>query len=1092
MVQFNLFTLQLSGISIIRVPVFTVVKNLKPELIQNSLENTINIPLTRSLLGNGHSTGSGIIWTLSGLALASCGGGGGGGGVSVSGSDRPATPTPEPPPQPPTNIPTTIRTTEAAEEPYAFKSTDISVENNHITIRGIPTAEHGTLEYNRVRVSIGQQIPIANIESLVFRYEQAASDYTAVVQYSSGNAAEVKTIRIVVSATDDHATELEIVSVRNSISENASTSETGLLIGNINITDDGGSPGSLILEGDDKVYFEFDNLRDPTQLRLKRNLSFDHETDPVLTVQVQIQGSNPLVSSTPITVTVTDVNEQPLFAGALPTGYRIRDDIDAQQNGLVIPLGQVTATDPEGTTITYSVSSVVARDKSGNPVTTTTNLAQDFRVDANGNISYVGMPIKEIFTTQISQLDLTVTATDTSGMPATAAPIIITITTIDSGDAVFAITSDGDRNAPRIGDKLTVNLDTTADNDGRDPDHSTVAETQYSYQWYHVGAGDNGTDEDISGATDDEYTIGDADMGKIIGVRVTYPEESFESDGITPTVTETVSDELTTPILIEIYETPPTYREIIDGYEGYQLNTNYKDHALFNKDGNGFLKWVATPDFEDPKDIGKDNRYEIELFRSDNGQTHRIKLNIVVKDIGMKIPPIGPRPLKDFYNAALLIAPRDIPDEDKPSGFTQTLLRVATWKMPKTGPLLITYSISEEERNELLNDYLLTQKKVDEFYSTLKATLHQFEEAANIKFIEIEQERQEKIQFGTNTGSGNDPNFLLGLVPHIRLEFNPTGTDGVIFSNSLLGTDGAVISLSQQDIKDRPEWIILHEFAHGLHLAHPFDEKPRGSTTPSGSDEYWPWNPSFEQDPRSVVTYSRTMKTLQPADIEALQFLYGAPGTNFEGVESVILHHLRFKLTYASTSGENTAIASVEETNNVLEITSLEDAILKYSDIKAALDTVSATFERATVDFFDPHRATIIFNVEDQANINFTYVIADSNDNNDVKLVQVGSHVALVTVENLDFENPADLDMMNTYDIVETITTSSANIPSPHRSVSRTYTLTVTDVTTDDPQGNQPSPTDPAIHPYMNEALQTDPEIDHIDYYEDTLNLDIV
>jgi hypothetical protein len=84
----------------------------------------------------------------------------------------------------------------------------------------------------------------------------------------------------------------------------------------------------------------------------------------------------------------------------------------------------------------------------------------------------------------------------------------INIAAVDEGDAEFRI--DNSHSATRIGGILT------AYKDADDPDGNGAG--GFNYQWYHVGG------DDISGATSELYRIAVTDIGKTLGVRVTYTD----------------------------------------------------------------------------------------------------------------------------------------------------------------------------------------------------------------------------------------------------------------------------------------------------------------------------------------------------------------------------------------------------------------------------------------------------------------------------------------------------------------------------------------------------------------------------------------
>ena len=99
------------------------------------------------------------------------------------------------------------------------------------------------------------------------------------------------------------------------------------------------------------------------------------------------------------------------------------------------------------------------------------------------------------------------------------------------------------------------------------------------------------------------------------------------------------------------------------------------------------------------------------------------------------------------------------------------------------------------------------------------------------------------------------------------------------------------------------------------------------------------------------MSYNRDLSALQSADIEALQFLYGAPGTNFMGVES-IMEESRFASRLA---------VGAQDLNEIDENTNLTAGI-KVADITVtdrdggAFGTIEAAGGHA--EFFEIRNST--------------------------------------------------------------------------------------------------------------------------------------
>ena len=372
---------------------------------------------------------------------------------------------------------------------------------------------------------------------------------------------------------------------------------------------------------------------------------------------------------------------------------------------------------------------------------------------------------------------------------------------------------------------------------------------------------------------------------------------------------------------VDIYESQPLYRPIeIDSVDlqGYQLTEGYVDNALFTINEDGHIWWKAVSDYEVPHDGDRDNIYEIELSRTNNDQTDRIQVDIRVKNTG-----ISPAPGED-YSPHFPLAQTDIADEHLPSEFAQHLILGAAWKVPATGPVIVQYSL---DTDELASFYNNNQMHINKFYSLLDLALLSFEQAANLKFIEVAR------------GENDDD------APYLKLHFSPglfsyailesKGGANIVYSLGHIGPDR--IYTDTIDVQST----IIHELGHALGLHHPFEET--NSPFPGLS---WPGNEDYRNSPLSIISYNDDVSTLQPADIEALQFLYGAPGTNFMGVESIMA---------ASRFANELAI----ETQTLTEIDANTDltAGIKVADItladqdRGAFGTLEVDGDHA--DFFE-------------------------------------------------------------------------------------------------------------------------------------------
>ena len=397
-------------------------------------------------------------------------------------------------------------------------------------------------------------------------------------------------------------------------------------------------------------------------------------------------------------------------------------------------------------------------------------------------------------------------------------------------------------------------------------------------------------------------------------ITTTSPNIPSGHRDVQTTYTLNVIDDIS-EVSIEVYENHPLYKPLeIDSVDlqGYQLTEGYVDNALFTIDRNGEVRWEAIPDHEAPRDGDGDNLYEIELYRTDSsGQIDRVQVDIRVKDIGIDPPP------EEDYSAMFLLSSSDIADEHMPRDFVQHLIYEYQWRVPATGPVIIQYSIDADQLASFFNN---NQLDISRFHSLLDAALLSFEQAANLKFVEV-----------AHREDGDD-------VPYINIEFGGFRTFaqhflresrvGITHAERILDIDGLYTRLTLQAN-------ITHELGHALGLHHPFEE---------GAG--WPGDEAYRYSLLSVMSYNKDVLTLQPADIETLQFLYGAPGTNFMGVESIMAESA-FANKLAS---RGQTVASIDENTDLTAGIKITDIVVTDQD-RGAFGTLEIVGDHA--EFFE-------------------------------------------------------------------------------------------------------------------------------------------
>lgn len=147
---------------------------------------------------------------------------------------------------------------------------------------------------------------------------------------------------------------------------------------------------------------------------------------------------------------------------------------------------------------------------------------------------------------------------------------------------------------------------------------------------------------------------------------------------------------------------------------------------------------------------------------------------------------------------------------------------------------------------------------------------NEIEKVANIKFIEVDA--------NPNTGQTGDLNFW--FVDDIKgfsgFAFYPSAIASNIFLKaSSLATVTTLTNFPYAFVESLRK-IYLHEISHALGLSHPFEALAD-----------WPGDMKYRHSLDTLMSYASAINThgLKPADIEALQWLYGAPGEHGTGAE---------------------------------------------------------------------------------------------------------------------------------------------------------------------------------------------------------------
>ena len=347
----------------------------------------------------------------------------------------------------------------------------------------------------------------------------------------------------------------------------------------------------------------------------------DADTDNAYVVEVTASDGS-LTGAQTITVTVTDANDPPAIT---TLDGNASSAVSAAENQTAVT--DVDATDPEGASLTYSLSG--GADQGLFSIVSSTGVltfssAPNFEspTDADADNAYVvQVSASDGFLADTQTITVTVTGVD-------EAPII---TTLD-GNASSAVSAaenqtevtDVDATDPE-GASVTYSL-----TGGADQSKFSVVSSTGVLTFINAPNFESPTDADTDNAYVVEVTASDGSLTDVQTITVTV------TDANDPPAITTLDGNATSAVSAAENQTAVTDVDATDP-EGASLTYSLSggaDQGLFSiVSSTGVLTFISAPNFESPTDADANNAYVVQVTASDGSQTDTQTITVTMTGV---------------------------------------------------------------------------------------------------------------------------------------------------------------------------------------------------------------------------------------------------------------------------------------------------------------------------------------------------------------------------------------------------------------------------------------------------------------------------